>query len=101
LLRWNNISVEDTEELVIINRGICDEQSNRATTRITGFIRNPDGSYERFSETAFNTIFDMDKVRHRLLDVGWRDVYFALGQDLTAPIDEPEQVGRVFFVARK
>lgn len=101
LARWNSISVEDTEEIMIVNRGIYDGQSDKAMTRITGFVRNPDGRYERFAETAFNTVFDMARVHHSLMEVGWREAYFARGQDLQTPIDEPEREGRVFFVARK
>jgi SAM-dependent methyltransferase len=101
LMRWNGINIEDTEESLIVNRGIYDGQSDQALTRITGFVRNPDGSYERFVETAFNTVFDMDTVRRSLLDIGWRDVYFARAQDLSEPIAEPEAEGRVFIVARK
>jgi len=101
LMRWNSINVEEDEQVVIINRGIYDGQGKRALTRITGFIHNPEGLYERFAETAFNTVFEMSWVRQSLLDTGWREVYFARGQDLATPIDEPEREGRVFIVARK
>jgi hypothetical protein len=61
----------------------------------------PDGRYERFDETAFNTVFDMAKVRDAMLAVGWKNVYFARIQDLRTPLDEPEKEGRVFIVAVK
>ena len=78
LRRWNSIQIDDRcEEALIINRGIYDGQSHRAWTKVTGFVRTPDGSYERFDETAFNTVFEMEKVRKTLFDVGWKDVYFA------------------------
>ena len=32
---------------------------------------------------------------------GWQEVYFARLQDLTTPLPDPEQEGRVFVVARK
>jgi len=101
LMRWNNMSVNDDEQITIITRGIYDGQSDRATTRITGFIRNPDGFYERFEETAFNTVFDLQQVRDALLETGWRHVHFARPQDLAAPMDEPEREKRAFIVARK
>ncbi len=101
LMRWNSINVEESPELTIINRGIYDEQDSRAFVRITGFIRNPDGLYERFEENAFNAVFNLDTVRRSLLDVGWRDVHFARAQDLVEPIVEPEREARVFIVARK
>jgi hypothetical protein len=92
---------ESSEDALIINRGIYDGQSDKAWTRVTGFARSPDGSYERFDETAFNTVFDMEKVKKALFDVGWKDVYFAQIQDLNTPITEPEKEGRVFIVASK
>ena len=101
LMRWNSINVDESPEITIINRGIYDGQGSRAFARITGFIRNPDGLYERFEENAFNTVFDMDTVRRLLLDTGWCDVYFARAQDLSEPIAEPEAEGRAFIVARK
>jgi SAM-dependent methyltransferase len=101
LAGWNSIGIEDTEEAMIVSRGIYDGANNRATTRISGFVRTPEGLYERFEETAYNTVFDMAAVRQALLDVGWREVYFARSQDLATPVAEPEQERRVFIVARK
>jgi SAM-dependent methyltransferase len=102
LRRWNSIQMdESSEDALIITRGIYDGQSNKAWTRVTGFMRKSDGSYERFDETAFNTVFELEKVRRTLLEVGWEDVHFAKIQDLKTPITEPEMEGRVFIVARK
>lgn len=102
LRRWNSIQVDDSDDdALIIIRGIYDGQSDKAWTKISGFLRLPDGFYERFDETAFNTVFEMEKVREALLDVGWKNVYFARIQDLKTPLDEPEKEGRVFIVASK
>jgi len=59
----------------------------------------PNGLYERFEETVFNTVFAMETVRQALLDVGWRNVHFARIEDLSTPLVEPENGGRVFIVA--
>jgi hypothetical protein len=102
LRRWNSISVDDGDDnVLIITRGIYDGQSDRAWTRITGFARRDDGLYERFDETAFNAVFEMESVRETLLEVGYREPCFARVQDLRSPIEEPEKEGRVFFVASK
>ncbi len=101
LLRWNNISVEESDEVVIITRGIYDGEGERAYTRISGFVREPDGRYERFGETVYNTVFDLQRVKQALLDTGWSEVYFARFPDLKTPIEEPEQEGRAFVIARK
>jgi hypothetical protein len=102
LRRWNSIAVDDgDEDVVLITRGIYDGQSDRAWTRISGFVHRDDGLYERFEETAFNTVFGMELVREALLEVGYREAYFARVQDLHTPIAEPEKEGRVFIVASK
>ncbi len=102
LKRWNSIRIdESSEDSLIINRGIYDEQSDRAWTKVTGFVRVSNGLYERFEETAFNTVFDIERVKNALLDVGWKNVHFARIQDLKTPITEPEKEGRVFIVASK
>jgi SAM-dependent methyltransferase len=102
LKRWNSIQVdESSEDALIITRGIYDGVSDRAWTRISGFVRVSNGLYERFEETAFNTVFQMERVKNALLDTGWEDVYFARVRDLNTSIIEPEKEGRVFIVARK
>jgi SAM-dependent methyltransferase len=101
LRQWNNISVEDTEDALIVNRGFYDEQANRAAVRISGFVRSANGSYERFEEMAYETAFDLSSVRGDLLQAGWHEVYFARGQDLATPVTEPETERRICVVARK
>lgn len=102
LRRWNSIEVDDSrEDMTIVNHGIYDMDSTRAWMKVTGFVRNADGLYERFEQTAYNTVFAMQDVQAALLATGWQDVYFAHLQDLKTPLADPEQEGRVFVVARK
>ena len=102
LKRWNSITVdENSDDALIITRGIYDGKSDKAWMRMTGFTQMADGLYERFEETAFNSVFEMARVKSALLDIGWKNVYFAKIQDLKTPITEPEQEGRVFIVASK
>lgn len=101
LTRWSGMMVSESEDLFLMNRGIYDNGMDRAWTKITGFLRMPDGLYERFDETAFNTVFDMRRIKAALLETGWADVYYARLEDLKTPIDEPEEEQRVFFVAKK
>lgn len=98
---WNNIHVDDSEEAMIITRGFYDGQCDRAYTRASGFFQVANGLYERFEETVFNTVFDMAWVEEALLESGWQRVHWARIDDLATPITEPEQEGRVFFVAQK
>jgi SAM-dependent methyltransferase len=102
LRRWNSIEVDESrDDAVIITHGAYDGTSPRAWMSVSGFLQAGDGRYERFSETVFNTVFEMEAVRAALLETGWREVYFATVQDLAAPVSEPEREPRVFVVARK
>lgn len=102
LRRWNNIEVDDSlEDMTIVNHGIYDIDSARAWMKVTGFVRNADGRDERFEQTAYNTVFAMNDVAAALRATGWQDVYFARLQELTTPLADPEQEGRVFVIARK
>ncbi len=101
LMRWNSIHVNDQGDALLINRGIYDGQGERAYSRITGFLRNDEGLYERFDETFFNTVFEMRAVREALLRLGWREAYAAQVRSLDVAVEEPEALGRVFFVARR
>jgi len=102
LNNWNNVHVDDgDDDILIITRGEYDGRSDKARTRITGFIGTPNGLYKRFDETVFNTVFDLARVKKALLEVGWKNVYFARVKDLTTPLTDPEDEGRVFIVASK
>lgn len=99
LKRWNSVNVDESDEALIITRGIYDGVSDKAFTRISGCVRVDGGLYERFEETAFNSVFELAAVKTALLETGWRTVHFTRTQDLATPIDDPEGEGRVFVVA--
>jgi SAM-dependent methyltransferase len=102
LRRWNSIQLDESDEdALIITSGFYDGQSDRAWKRITGFAGVSNGLYKRFDETVYNTVFDMERVRKALLEVGWKNAYFARIQDLSTPLAEPEKEARVFIVASK
>ncbi len=101
LSRWNGVMVRPGDEIYLINRGMYDDATIKAWTKITGFVRSDSGLYERFDETVYNTVFEMAAVRSWLLEAGFRDAYFAVDGDLNTPIENPEEQKRVFFVARK
>jgi len=101
LRRWNGITVEDNEEIMMVNRGFFDEERSLAQTRYSGFWRNPEGVYERFEENVFETAFVLDEVRAALLQAGWHTVHFSRMADPTVPLAEPEAERRVLIVAVK
>jgi SAM-dependent methyltransferase len=101
LQNWNGVNIHNTEEIFLLNRAIYDQLTIKAWTKITGFMRTENGLYERFDETVYNTVFEMQAVMDWLLEAGFGSAYFASGSDLSTPIGEPEQEQRIFFVAQK
>lgn len=101
LRNWNGILVRPGDEVYLINRGMYDDATIKAWTKITGFVRDDDGHYERFDETVYNTVFEMEAVRGWLVETGFREVYFAVDGDLNTPIEDPEEQNRVFIIAKK
>jgi len=101
LRRWNVTSVDDADEALVITRSSFDGSGPQALLNITGFLRQPDGRYERFDERVTNTIFDIQTVLWLLLNQGWASAHAARLGDLLTPLTEPEQEARVFVVAQR
>lgn len=101
LSQWRNISVEDTPDLMLVTRAFYDENSRRAFMHISGFAAVEDGLYQRFEETAYEVAFDLLQVKEALLETGFSTVRFARMQDLSAPVDQPENESRIFIIAEK
>lgn len=101
LRKWSGVQVQEDEELFLFTRGVFGPQAEHAYTQITGFLRREDGLYERFEQIAYNLALEMDTVRQALLESGWSAIHCAAGTDLGTPLPDPEQPGRVFFVAQK
>jgi SAM-dependent methyltransferase len=101
LRRWTGLLVEDSPELMLVNRALYDETSQKAFSRISGFALNNEGLYERFEETTYEVAFDLQAVKEGLFETGFRNVRFSKLQDLSAPVDNPERETRIFIVAEK
>jgi SAM-dependent methyltransferase len=100
LRRWENMTVQEHPEGVILNCGVYDEDAGRAYMRVSGFWRaGAEAPYERFAETVYNTIFDQAEVGQALSRAGFAAHPASLG-DLLTPLPEPEAASRVFWVAR-
>ena len=101
LNNWNSISVDPGDEIFLLNRGIFDQDSDRAWTRITGFVRNPEGLYQRFEQTVYNTVYDLQQVMDCLFQDGFPTCYFATGTALHTPIENSGGVGENFYCGPK
>jgi SAM-dependent methyltransferase len=100
LRRWNAITVEDGEQVVLINRGLFSRGMDRAYTRITGFTRTGPETWNRFEETAFNTVFRMADVKDALNRAGFQESWFAAGRVFTQQAADPEDQDRAYIIAR-
>lgn len=101
LQHWNGVTVRPGEQVYLITRGMYDEHTVKAWTKITGFVRDEGGLYERFDETVYNTVFGMEPVRDWLLEAGFQAVEFTVDGALDKPVDDPESQKRIFFITRK
>jgi SAM-dependent methyltransferase len=101
LKRWASIMIDDTPELMLVNRGLVDYAANRAYMHVSGFLQVSEGLYERFEETAYNTIFDLLDVQTALLESGFNATRFCRLQDLNGRLPDPESETRVYVVAEK
>jgi hypothetical protein len=86
---------------MIVNRGIYDGKSDRAYVKISGFVRTPEWYYERFDETEFNTVFDLESVQRELRNAGFQSAYCARVENLVTPANNPEEESQVFVVGRR
>lgn len=100
LRRWNNVSVEDAQDAMVINRGMYDEEKHQGRIRISGFVRQESGAWLRFDETFVENVWPVREVTSALLETGFSAVYQARSTDLTTPILDPESETRIFFIAR-
>ena len=71
LQHWNGVSVRPGGEVYLITRGMYDEHTIKAWTKLTGFVRTDQGLFERFDETVYNTVFEMAMIRTWLLETGF------------------------------
>jgi SAM-dependent methyltransferase len=101
LRRWTGVSVDDSSELMVVTRALYDEASQKAYTRISGFIQAGAGLYERFEETTYEVAFNLQAIQAALLETGFHHIRFARLQDLAAPVDDPERESRIFILAEK
>ena len=66
LSRWNGITAEEDYELFMLKTSIFDESMDKAYTQITGFLREEDGRYQRFSETVYNLAVTIAEIREAI-----------------------------------
>jgi SAM-dependent methyltransferase len=99
--KWNGLRVQDTDEIFLMDSGAYDEDGNKAWVKITGFVRIEGGLYQRFTQVAYNTVFDLAWVQAALLETGFSSAHCAHVEELGTPLDDPEAESRAFVVARK
>ncbi|MCX6098357.1 MAG: class I SAM-dependent methyltransferase, partial [Caldiserica bacterium] len=62
LRRWNNVTVEDALDAMVINRGMYDEDRRQGRIKISGFVRQESGDWLRFDETFVENAWPVREV---------------------------------------
>lgn len=104
LMTWNSVTIENSEDYCAIIQGSYDEGSDHGSVKCTGFMRLPNGLFERSEQWITNYAFDIEWVHQSLIEIGWREVYCAEIDNLALPIkdaEKNEKENSVFFVAHK
>lgn len=97
LKSWDSFGVDEHDDATIIRKGVVTGRA--AILTVSGYMRNPEGIYQRFREVLEERAFKLDDVRDALHDGGWGAVRFCLVSDLDSGIEDPEEFPRVFVVA--
>ena len=98
--RWNGIQVDESEEWLVVVRGVYSPEMPRAYTAISGFV-DDNGNWRRFSEVIYNTPFALSEVENALESEGWEGVQFLSPDHLSVIETDPEKFGRVFVAATR
>ena len=77
LSRWNKVSITEDDELFMLTRGIFDESMDRTYTQISGFVKEADGRYLSFSQTAYNLALEAEEMLSIAKNVGFAKIYCA------------------------
>jgi SAM-dependent methyltransferase len=102
--KWHSISIIDREDLMMVSRGIFDKEHGRALFKCSGYIQVNNTLYEKFEQTIVNTAFSTEKIKNMLNDLGWTKVHFAVPDDLSLSIADPELIDEengVLVIAQK
>ncbi|OLS28738.1 MAG: dTDP-3-amino-3,4,6-trideoxy-alpha-D-glucopyranose [Candidatus Heimdallarchaeota archaeon LC_2] len=104
LKKWNFIDLEESDDksIIFIMHGKYVIGEDKAYTRVTGFIDdNHDGSYKRFDEIMYNSLFNVSDILKIISDVGFSECIL-YSEDLENIIEkEIVHKDRVFIVAIK
>jgi len=101
LKRWNGMHINDTENKLLIIKGIFDVERDKAVTRVSGFVKDEDDRYSRFEEIVYNYVYSIAEIKEILKEIGWTQVNFTRIEDLDKNIENPEKEDRIFIVAKK
>jgi SAM-dependent methyltransferase len=99
LKRWDQIEVLEEDHVTIIKRGGFDPAMDRAFHRVSGFIQNDDGLFERFDETIVERAFTIAETREALKQAGFRTITFTDHYNLEEVIEPSDNNHRLFIRA--
>ena len=101
LQRWNEIEIEETDEITSITRGIYSEDMGKAYIKFSGFIKNKLNTYDKFNEVVYNTVFPLNSVKESLQKLNFHNIYFTTPDNFFEKVKDPEKLDRIFIIAEK
>jgi len=69
-LHWNNVTVTDTPDAVVVKRGVWDDEARTGMLRVSG-VYSRDGRSERVDQTLSSWYYDAEEVAGVLRSVGF------------------------------
>ena len=94
----NNTFVSEEDDIFYIWQNSFDEEENICSFILDFFLKNPDGSYNRFSEYQEERAYSLDEIKNAIINAGLELAGCFSGFDFEEPQKNSE---RLFFVVTK
>ncbi|MEY2549815.1 MAG: hypothetical protein QOD64_2397 [Verrucomicrobiota bacterium] len=91
LEQWNNVILSEDADSSCFIRGVFDKSNRQAHTKITGFLRRGDGSFDRCEGVFHNLALPCSRLLELMTEAGWSRVQFhSLSQPMQT-VEDPER----------
>ena len=90
-----NTFAEDREDASFIWDNFYDEEERINEYQISLFLRNPEGTYDKFEEDHFQKAYEIEEVRDLLYRAGFEKVCALDAESLEEPAEESQRIGYI------
>ena len=87
-----NTFAEDREDASFIWDNFYDEEERVNEYQISLFLRNPEGTYDKFEEDHFQKAYEIKEVRDLLYQAGFEKVRALDAESLEEPAKESQRI---------